>query len=185
MLSFVNRFFVNLFIKKAIFLIGTVGIIVFGNSLFNNFIEDDKKYIIDYPLVHQINLVATFGANSFNSAGQYRPIPATYFSILYSIFSTTPFFYHLLQIFLHITVAILLYLFFRKFLSKTFAFVGALVFLIHPIQVESVSYIAQTVSPLFSLFGLIPLLLFTKEKIATKEYVIGFLLLLLSLLTKE
>ncbi|HEX7042461.1 MAG TPA: hypothetical protein VF189_04380 [Patescibacteria group bacterium] len=170
---------------KAVLWIGFVGYLVFFNMLLNGFVEDDKKYIIDYPLVHTVNLIATFGINNFNIAGQYRPIPATYFSILYFLFGNISFFYHVLQLSLHISVAILVYLLFCKFLSKKISFFASLIFLVHPIQVESVSYIAQTVSPLFSLFGLIPLLILTKKVVSIKELFISYFLLLLALLTKE
>jgi hypothetical protein len=180
-----RRLFVPLTTAKAIHWIIFIGLLVFFNSLFNGFVEDDISYIISVPQSHVINLTYAFGNNVFNSLGQYRPIPALCFSVLYTLFGPNAFFYHALQVILHIDCAIVLYLLYRKFLSIQISFFLAIVFLIHPIQVESVSYIAQTVSPLFFLFGIIPLLLAMREKLSTKALICMFFLELLSLLTKE
>src|SRR5258706_8961753 len=182
--SFKNLFF-PLTNTKVIIWIVIIGFIVFFNMLFNNFVEDDLKYIINYPPVHQINLAVLFGPNDFNKGGQYRPLPATYFAILFSLFNSIPFFYHIIQLVLHTAVTFLIYLLFKKFIPKSTALLFSLLFLIHPMNVESVSYIAQTVSPIFTLFGLIAFFLLTKEKISTKNYIIGYFLLLLSILNKE
>lgn len=225
--SFKN-FFTTLTRKKAILIIIIVGVIVFFNSLFNNFVEDDILYIINYPPIHQLNLPFSFGKNIFNGEGQYRPIPATYFSLLYTLFGSQAFYYHFLQLTLHIANAILLYLLlsflFVTINAKTkemeekewnslsgsqkikyqrmhgsvvkaspvqeqranllFLFLS-LVFLVHPINVESVSYIGNTQSNLFTLFGLIPLLLLIRKDLSLKSLIVCFSLLLLSLLTKE
>jgi Tfp pilus assembly protein PilF len=171
--------------RKAIISIIAIGLTVFFNSLFNGFVGDDKSYIINYPLLHQINLFFSFGTNLFNIGGQYRPIPALYFSFAYLLFNNGAFFYHLLQISLHIVFTILLFGFLRKFLLIGIAFFASLVFLVHPMNVESVGYIAQTVNPIFLLFGLIALFISTKSKLVIRNLAAIFLLLLLSILTKE
>lgn len=169
----------------AIHIIVILGLLVFSNALFNNFVFDDVTYILNTPTTHIVNLAISFGPNLFNSIGQYRPIPATYFSILYALFGTTPFPYHLLQLLLHIACTILLYVLFRRYLSSGIALFLTMIFLIHPMQVESVSFISQSVSPLFFLFGIISLLILMRKDITTKTLAIALFLLLLSLLTKE
>ena len=86
---------------------------------------------------------------------------------------------------MHLIVVCLLYLLFRKFISPGVALFSALVFLIHPLNVESVSYIAQSASPLLTLLGLIALFFLTRKNLTWKILLIGFLLLVLSLLAKE
>lgn len=170
---------------KTVSIIVILGIFVFFNGLFNDFIADDKSYIISNSEVHTINLPLSFGPNLFNMVGQYRPLQPTYFSILYALFGTSPFPYHILQVLLHITATTLLYVLFRKFLSYGMALFASLVFLVHPVQVESVSYIGQTASPLFFLLGIIPLLLIVRKNLSGKMYFVAFALLLLSILMKE
>src|SRR5579872_7079943 len=95
-----------------------VGLIVYANSLFGGFIWDDKTYIINNPQIHNINWSLLFAKNIFNSAGFYRPIPALYFAILYAVSGNMSFLYHFVQVGLHITNVILLFLLFKKFFTK-------------------------------------------------------------------
>lgn len=182
--SFKN-YFVPLTTAKAITWIVVIGFIVFANMLFNGFVWDDETYILLNTQIHSLNILASFKGNFFNSVGQYRPIPDLYFSLIYIMFSTNSFFYHILQLLLHIGCTILLFFLLRRFLPIIIAFFSSLIFLIHPIQVESVSYIAQTTNQIFFLFGIIPLFILHKKILKQKDLVYIYFLLVLSLLTKE
>lgn len=178
--------FIPFTILKAIHYIILIGLLVFGNVLINGFVWDDKTYIINNLAVHTINLPAAFQSSMFNQSGQYRPIPVLYFSTLYSLFNTTSFFYHFIQIVLHITNACLVFLLFKQFFRKHLAFFLALVFLVHPLQAESVAYIGATGNNLYFLFGVLALLLSIKlKKTTSKRLILLGILLLLSLLSKE
>lgn len=76
---------------KAIHWIIFTGFIVYANMLFNGFVWDDKTYIINNTVLHSVNILNAFRGNLFNTAGQYRPIPVFYFSLLYSVFGTIPY----------------------------------------------------------------------------------------------
>jgi tetratricopeptide (TPR) repeat protein len=181
----IKKLFFPLTNLKAIHWIIVIGIIVYANMLFNGFVWDDISYILLNPDVHTLNILYLFGSNHFNTIGQYRPIPAVYFSVLYSLFSDNTFFYHLIQLVLHITNVILLYILFKYFFNKKISYFLSLVFFVHPMQVESVSYISQTPSILFFSFGIVALLLYKKREGNIKTSIIIFTLLLLSVLTKE
>ncbi len=180
-----KNLFVPLTTFKAIHIIVILGFIVFGNMLFNGFVWDDKKFILANPAVHTINIFIAFGSNLHNSAGFYRPLQPFYFSIIYALFKDAPFFYHISQLILHIVNASLVFLFFKKFFNKTLSLFLACIFLIHPMQVEAVSYIAATGDELFFLFGMIALLLSFKNDLHFKTLSILFGLLLLSICTRE
>jgi protein O-mannosyl-transferase len=180
-----EHFFATLSTKKAIFIIIILGLIIFSNTLFNKFVWDDKVYIIFYPQIHSINIPFLFGKNLFNVGNQYRPLPALYFAILYSIFSTHPFFYHFLQITLHLTNTALLFLLFKHFFDRHLSLFLSLIFLVHPTQVESVAYIASSGNPLFFLFGISAFHLSLKDSISWRRLAAIFFLLLSSALTKE
>lgn len=168
---------------KVSSLIVIIGIIVFANMLFNGFIQDDYTYIINNTA---LQLTSSFGNNNlFNGIGQYRPFSALYFAVLYSLFGTTQFFYHFLQLFFHIICTFIVYFIFKKFFTPLFSLLLALIFLVHPINVESVSYIAQSDNPLFFLFGGIAVLLFIQKDLTIKKLFIICTLLLAALLTKE
>lgn len=177
--------FIPLTTKKAICWIIFIGLIVYFNALFNGFVWDDLVFIINNSQVHTLNLPSLFGYSMFNSSGYYRPLSAIYFAFAYSLFNSTSFFYHLSQLCLHISNTILFFLLFRHFFSKKLSFFLSLIFLIHPIQVESVSFIAASDSEIFFLFGMIALLLGLEKNIKLSKSLIIFSLLLLSILTKE
>jgi len=181
-----KQFFSPLTTKKAVLIIAFVGFIVYFNSLFNAFVWDDFGFIINNPDVHRFNIIYLFQENYTNSLGHYKPLLALYNTLLYHAFGSLTFFYHFPQLLLHIICTVLIYLLFRKFLSAGIALFFAVVFLVHPINVESVAYIAAAQSELFLLFGMLALLISTKQgKIRGKDAFLISVLLLFSLLFYE
>src|SRR5260221_11488312 len=180
-----KSFFIPLTTAKAIRILILVGLVVYFNMLFNGFVWDDIVYILINPEIHTHNPFLLFGHNVFNSNGYYRPIPAMYFSLLYMVFQGNTFFFHLIQIALHTINTIFVFLLFKKFFQNKIALLVSLVFLIHPMQVESVSYISAAVNVLFFTFGISSLLLIVYRKLRKLDYLFIFVLYLLALLTKE
>jgi len=171
---------------KAIHWIVMIGIIVYFNVLFNGFVWDDFTYMIANPAIHVFNLFSLFGVNNqFNGPGYYRPIPAVYISLLWNMFGTMAFFYHAIQIMLQIACSCLVFFFFKRFFSVSLSFFLSLVFLLHPIQTESVAYISGAQNNLFFFFGMIAFLISTKENQHKKQFLLMSLFLLISLLSKE
>lgn len=162
-----------------------IGFVVYFPILSNGFVGDDHIFIIDNPQVHSFNLSFIFGPNLFNTGLFYRPIPALYFSLLYSIIGNHAFLYHFLQLGLHCLCAYLVFLIFRLFFSEALAVLLALVFLIHPQNVESVANIASSTSELSLLFVAIAFLLATKPRLSLWRLIHIQGILLLGLLSKE
>jgi protein O-mannosyl-transferase len=170
-----------------------IGFLVYFNSLFGTFVWDDISQIQDNYLVHSLSnivsffLGSTFAPQNSNNLGgiYYRPIMTTVFSILYTLYGQQTFFYHLFQLSLHIFNATLLFYLIKKIFKEQLAFFLSLVFLIHPINVESVAYISTLGEPLFFFFGIIAFILFEKGKVTTKKNIMISFLLLCSLLSKE
>jgi tetratricopeptide (TPR) repeat protein len=179
-----KKFLIPLTTVKAIHFIVFIGLIVYANVLFNGFVWDDIVFILNNYQVHSLNIIQLFSKSEFNSGGYYRPIPALYFATIYALVQNQPFYYHLIQICLHITITCLIYLLYTKFFNKGLSLILSLVFLVHPINFESVGFIGATQSELFTLFGLIALLLSEKVKALRSVLVIGFFLLI-ALLAKE
>lgn len=173
--------FLNLFRVIHIYII--VGFIVFSNALFNNFVWDDVQILNDSN-VHSLTGIQQMLFNHVPSLF-YRPAASVIQAGIYIVFGPTPFWYHFSQLILHIIISILLFAVFRRFVRKIIAFSMALVFLVHPMNVESVSYISalQTVLSLF--FGLIALFIVDRKIAAIYKYSLVFLFVLLSLFSKE
>lgn len=121
--------FVPLTTLKAIHFIVIIGFIVFFSMLFNGFVWDDKSYMINNPAIHSLNIFDLFRENLFNIGGNYRPIPAIYFAILYSLFTNHPFIYHSSQLTIHIINTILLFVFLNIFLTEMFHLIHLLSYL--------------------------------------------------------
>jgi protein O-mannosyl-transferase len=180
-----KNFFIPLTTGKAIFWIIVVGLAVYFNSLFNGFVWDDLIYIVNNPEIRSYNIGSIFQRNMFNSLQYYRPISLVYFWFIFSFLENSAFIYHFLQLVLHIVNSILVFWLFKSFFSKHLAFLLSLVFLVHPMQVESVAYIAASNNSHFFFFGIVSLLISLKEKLEQKKLFTIGILLLLSFLTKE
>lgn len=184
--------------RGYIFALILIGLVVFANSLFNNFVWDDEEQVLNnYAIRSVANIPQFFTGSTFNSGGAgnleglyYKPLMTTSFATIFLFFGDNPFFYHLIQLVLHLTNTIILFLIFRSFfkdkLEASIPFLLALIFLIHPSQVEAVSYVSGLQEPLFFLFGILAFWLFLSGKIKTiKHSIFLFFLLLFSMLSKE
>ncbi len=192
-----KSYFVPLTNLKSVHFILFTGIIVFFNSLFNPFQGDDMGQIVNNPQISKLSNIPTFffqslvysGLNSFGFLHiYYKPILFTTFTVIYSLFGSTAFPFHMLQLFLHIGNTILLFYVFLHFFKRGLALFISLIFLVHPINSESVIYIADMQEVLFMFFGLLAFLLIIKTKgvmVSVKRLSIIAFLLLCSLLSKE
>lgn len=169
-----------------------VGIVVYFNSLFNNFVSDDFPQIVENLPIHSIGNIFNFlNGSTFNSGGStqltgvyYKPLLSSYFSLIYSIFGTNYSLFHFFQISVHVLNAYLVFVFFKYFFKKPLALILSLVFLVHPINSEAVFFISAMQEPLFFLFGMIGLLLLQKMD-SKKTLALVSLCFFLSLLSKE
>ncbi len=183
--------------KKAVIIFIIIGIIVFFNSLFNPFQGDDYAQIVNNPFVGHVNSIFSFFLRGMALPGsdfskvlhlQYRPILYATYILLYSLFGNTTFPYHLLQLILQIANTVLVFFLFSKFIKKELAFVLSLIFLVHPINAETVIYISDLQDAFFVFFGLTALnTILKKEKthLSDKRLFFVALMLLCSILSKE
>lgn len=161
-----------------------LGIVTFLPTLFNDFVWDDLGYILDYPDLTNFVFTRFFGNNLYNNTGEYRPLMLVYFALCYAFFGKVAFFYHIIQIGLHILNATLLFRFARRWVHPLSALFLAAVFLVHPAQMESVGYISGAGNVLYFLCG-IGVLLHAHEKWTWKEALGFYSLLFVGMLVKE
>jgi protein O-mannosyl-transferase len=180
-----RRIFIPLTTLKSINWIIAIGLIVFFNMLFNGFVWDDFHAIINNPDVHSLNIPLLIGHNSINSGGFYRPLAVIFCAFFYKIFGEFAFFYHLTSLTIHLINVSLLFILFKHFFSKKLSLFLCIIFLIHPIQVETVSYISGSGDLLFFLFGMSALLFSLKDNLSWKKGGLISLLIFLSMMFKE
>lgn len=173
------------------------GFFVFAFNFQNPLFWDDTDWIINNPFVHSFsleNIENLFTKNTLAGVGlksnYYRPFLFLTFALNYIISGTAPLGYHLANNGLHILNAILIfYLLLSIFRNKFVAFWAALLWLVHPLQTEAVTYISGRGDPLNVFFMLSALSLFMyKEKNGLKP--LGFkilpaLFLVFALLSRE
>lgn len=173
----------NMFGSKYFYIFFSIGIIVYFNALFNNFVWDDLVFVINNPVVQQFNLLSIFPNNTPGTVSYFRPVANLYFAILYALFHYNVFGYHLICILIHIVNTYLIYVLFKKYFSAYIAFFLSLVFLVHPLNVEAVSYISGSLSEIFFFFGITAFFLYQKNE--RKYELLASVLLLFSALIKE
>jgi protein O-mannosyl-transferase len=179
--------------KTSVIVLLIIGFLIYFNSLFGEFVWDDKSQIVYNPIVHSVgNIPQFFLGSTFTdllSGGRqsgihYRPIMSSIFAVLYSIFGPKPFFFHLIPVTLHVVNSILILFLMRNFLTKYLAFILALIFLVHPMNVEVVSYISALHDVLFLTFGLSAFLVLLRSEKDKPPFKLIMVFLLLSLFSK-
>jgi hypothetical protein len=178
--------------------------ITYGNSLFNGFVLDDLGQIVNNPNIQSLsNIFSFFYQGTFYAPGAanlggiyYRPVLSSVFAINFAVWQGSAFGFHLFSIILHALNAALLFLLFKKFFSienhhsnNFLSLLLSLVFLVHPVNAESIAYISSIDEPLYIFFLLVAIhLVFSwieKNKVKSKKLFMVNLMVLLSLLSKE
>lgn len=105
---------------------------------------DDDLYVTTNEAVRGFSLHNLKTAFSSIYGGNYAPLQIISYMLDYTFWGMNPAGYHLSNILVHAANGILLLqLMTRLGLSRTTAFLSATIFLIHPVQVESVAWISQ------------------------------------------
>lgn len=151
-------------IPLALLVLSAVTILVYANSLHNEFVYDDENLIVKNNLIHSIdNIPKFFTKPLFKTSNFYRPIQSISYTIDYHYWKLNPFGYHLTNTLLHLGNAILIFCVVILLSSRfSIAFLAGLLFAVHPIHTEAVTYISGRADPLAALFCLVSFALFIK-----------------------
>jgi len=181
-------------IKKHSFHIVVAVLLVF--SVYSGFLYvsfsnvDDTWMLLMNELTTEFELSFDYFYKVFAQVNdiQYSPLNTLYYALIYQIDGFNPFYYHLFSILLHIANSILVFSVVRKILNTGClpAAIIALIWAVHPLNVESVVWISASKILLFSFFSLLALRLFLKnEKRSLLSILKIFILLVLACLCKE
>jgi len=190
-------------IKKhsAKIIIGAIvllGALSYANALPGEMLYDDtigirdNAYIKDWqywPKFFSEPLTAGAGI----SGNYWRPTLLIIYSLGWHAWGSWVVGYHAINIIIHILNAILIFYLLRKLFSREIpAAIAAIIFTIHPVQTESVTYISGLGDPLSLLLSLIGATFFLRwrSKIALAghnwlNYAVMIVVFLLALMTKE
>jgi Tfp pilus assembly protein PilF len=168
-------------------LIAAACILPYANTFHVPFQFDDLYNIIQKPYVRDIGMF--FGRQPIEPdfAFLMRPVAYFTFAVNYWIGGAAVVGYHVVNVFIHLCNGFLVYLFvlltFRtpyvgKFETRSskletegraIALSTALLFAVHPIQTEAVTYIVQRLASLAALFYLLSLVTYVKWRLTTHE----------------
>jgi len=186
-------------------LIIILGSSVYLNAIPNDFVWDDGRQVVGNLFIHDWRNLPLFFASSTFYTGEatlsgvfYRPFVSVSYLLNYSIFGSKSFGFHLFQIFFHLLNSILIFFIISRIFSlenvkysQEIAFLSAILFTVHPANVESVTFIGSVGEILYTFFGLGSLLIlffsldWQKRVIKNKLLILSFFLVFLSLLSKE
>jgi len=149
---------------------------------------DDGRYILNNPVVHQLsleNLIRIF--TSSTATDFYHPLHVLSHAIDYALWGTNPAGYHITNVILHGINSCLAYLTVRAITThERVALFVALLFAVHPINVEDVAWISERKTLLSTLFFFASLLSYFSYRRTgrTGKYVLSLVFFALSLLAK-
>jgi hypothetical protein len=146
--------------------------ILYAKTLTGAFIFDDRNNIRDNPHIRltQITLPGIYSA-AHDSPTPNRPLANISFTLNYYFHDYNVVGYHAVNIIIHIFNGMLLYLFVKATLATPVIqsnaqkygwvpYVTAVIWLVHPIQTQSVSYIVQRMNSMATMFYVLSMLLY-------------------------
>ncbi len=152
----------NLFILFILFLV-TLG--VYYPSLHGDFVNiDDQDYVPDNEYIRDLSLRGIYQMFSSVIVANYFPLQILSYALDYTIWGLNPFGYRLTNLLLHMGNGLMVYFFFRRLLRGGIwlPFVGSLIFILHPVNVESVAWISERKNLLSTFFLLLSFLTYIR-----------------------
>lgn len=157
--------FPRLYLPALVIVVAAGGFLLYGNILDAPFVFDDHHAIVNNLKLHNpLNYLPLSGP---------RDVGFFSFALNFSWSRLDVFSYHLVNILIHIVNALLVYLLYRLLIEKFspyetegrrvfIAAIIALLFLVHPVQTNAVTYIVQRFTSLATLFYLLSLIAYIK-----------------------
>jgi hypothetical protein len=136
----------------------TVAVLIYTNSLSGDFIIDDQTGIVQNIPLHDLK----------GYLSQVRVRVGLFYelsrAILWHFVGAKPFYYHLFNVFTHAICSSLLFILCLViFKDKALAFIAGLIFALHPIHTEAVSWISGGHYALSSLFFILSMIFYARS----------------------
>lgn len=155
--------FILLFLTIAVFT-------VYVNSLSADFVSDDKGIVQNAPTWNFDTTIAQ----------RLTILRQIFYDFIYKIFGLSPLVFRLLNILLHIGSVLSIYLLLDLMTNKKTAFFSALIFAVHPIIVESVTWISGGVYAQYAFFFLLSFIFYFLYRNVNRKIYFYFSLLFFS-----
>lgn len=163
-------------------------ILIYGQTLTFEFTNwDDDEYVTQNLLIQNLswqNIQNIFGEFYYL---MYIPLTLLSYALEFYIVKNSPALFHATNVLLHVSNAILVLVLIRAFVpDKLVSLLGALLFALHPMRVESVAWVSERKDVLFVFFLLAALISWVNWRKENKYiyYGLSILFLILSSLSK-
>jgi protein O-mannosyl-transferase len=171
----------------AIFII-VLGLLAFWPAFYNGFTNWDDQYLVSWnPLVTELSWNSVRDMFSSFSVNHYLPLTLFSYAVEFHFYGWNPIIYHVTNVLIHALNGVLVFWLLMLLTKHEMgAVLGALLWLLHPLRVESVAWIAERKDVLSALFYLSSLILYINyRKTEKRSYVYSSVgLFLASLLCK-
>jgi protein O-mannosyl-transferase len=161
-------------------LIVAAGIAAYGNSLGGSFVYDDRLAILNNPTIQHGWLAALLPPNGGATVAG-RPLANLTFALNYELSGYQVWSYHVVNLAIHLLAGLVLFGLVRRTLelpglpaffagrAMPVALAAALLWVLHPLQTDAVTYLVQRVESLMGLFYLLTLYCFVRALTASPQ----------------
>ena len=157
--KFKQEFIVNeeadLFFNISVFLLFVIIGITIYNAAFlaHFFITDDQSYIINNVCIRGISLYNIKCAFTHTFTGKWAPLQIITYMLLYQIFGLNAPIFHIANVFVFTINSFFVYLIINKLIRNKYAgIISGLLYLLAPIEVESIMFASELKTTLANLF---------------------------------
>jgi hypothetical protein len=176
-----------------VLILAAVSLTLYGRALGHQFLInwDDRQYVLDNVYIRGITLGNIKNAFTSFYIGNYAPLHLISYMFDYQVWGLKASGFIFTNIILHTLNGLLFYHLLRRLAGeRVWTFPAALIFLLHPVQVESVVWVSQRKNLLAMLFFLAALIFYqifraNSVKHPVRYYVLSLLSFLLAILTKS
>lgn len=193
-LSFLSDIPAKRFVRLSVLLLMAAGTLVYANTFRSPFVFDDINFITrNAPQIHMTTLSwEAVRRAALEGIPAHRYLPRLSFAVNYYLGRENPFGYHLVNLGIHLFTGIFLFFLFRNTLMLDggpagsigenprvrkkpadgvgwIAFFGALLWLVHPLQTNAVTYLCQRMTSMAALFFVLSLLLYVTGRVRRRN----------------
>ena len=174
---------------KAVILLLFVSGAVFSNSLRNEFVYDDEFIIQENNAIRNWDNAKNLFSGKYYALSRersYWPVVTLSYFLNYSLGKSDTFIYHATNILFHALNAVLIYLLLMLMLGDgSVSLLAALLFAVHPVHTESVTYICGRTDVMAAFFMLLSMYCYLKADKKRALYAVSLVSYGLGLFSKE
>jgi len=179
---------------KIYFILFLFSILPYLNTVKNDFVWDDSSLITNNKWIKSLSNIYKFFTDYSTASNDklnkiYRPITTLSYAIDFQLYGLNPSWYHFVNVILHFFVCFSLFLFIKYvFSNKSIAILTSLLFAVHPVHTEAVSWVKGRADILMTLFFVLSLLFYHLSNTNKEKkfcYLLSLICYIISIFSKE